>query len=136
MSTRGLRNNNPGNIRISDERFDGEIQPSQDKSFKQFSSMAHGYRAMFVILSSYLAKGHNTLEKIIGRWAPISENPTRAYVSVVHRLSEVPKDKELTAKSGEDYIKIVAAMSYVENATKAVMGEVESGFNLQTKITK
>ena len=32
---RGLRNNNPGNIRINDDLFQGEIRPSKDKSFKQ-----------------------------------------------------------------------------------------------------
>lgn len=38
--TRGLRNNNPGNIRINTDVFQGEITPSKDKSFKQFRSMA------------------------------------------------------------------------------------------------
>ena len=49
---RGLRNNNPGNIRINDDLFQGEIRPSKDKSFKQFTTMAYGYRAMFKILSN------------------------------------------------------------------------------------
>lgn len=31
---RGLRNNNPGNIRINNDLFQGEIRPSKDKSFK------------------------------------------------------------------------------------------------------
>lgn len=38
---RGLRNNNPGNIRINDDLFQGEIRPSKDKSFKQFTTMAY-----------------------------------------------------------------------------------------------
>ena len=42
---RGLRNNNPGNIRNSSTVWVGEITPSKDKSFKQFKSMAYGYRA-------------------------------------------------------------------------------------------
>lgn len=45
MTARGLRNNNPGNIRINDDLFQGEVRPSKDKSFKQFETMAYGYRA-------------------------------------------------------------------------------------------
>ena len=51
---RGLRNNNPGNIRINGDLFQGEVRPSKDKSFKQFETMAYGYRAMFVILRNYI----------------------------------------------------------------------------------
>lgn len=36
---RGLRNNNPGNIRLSSTKYQGEVQPSQDTAFKQFESM-------------------------------------------------------------------------------------------------
>lgn len=50
---RGLRNNNPGNIRINSDLFQGEVRPSKDKSFKQFETMAYGYRAVFRILSNY-----------------------------------------------------------------------------------
>lgn len=53
MTARGLRNNNPGNIRINNDLFQGEVGPSEDKSFKQFTTMAYGYRAMFKILSNY-----------------------------------------------------------------------------------
>lgn len=37
--SRGLKNCNPGNIRISTTKWIGEIQPSTDKSFKQFKAM-------------------------------------------------------------------------------------------------
>ena len=50
---KGLRNCNPGNIRINGDLFQGEIRPSKDVSFKQFNTMAYGYRAMFRILSNY-----------------------------------------------------------------------------------
>ena len=37
---RGLRLNNPGNIRISQTKWQGEVIPSADKSFKQFKTLA------------------------------------------------------------------------------------------------
>ena len=46
MAARGLRNNNPGNIRLSRTLWQGEIRPSQDRSFCQFRTMAYGYRAL------------------------------------------------------------------------------------------
>lgn len=64
MKPRGLRNNNPLNIRHNADLFQGEIK-GNDKLFKTFSSMPYGYRAAFVILATYLSRGYNTIEKII-----------------------------------------------------------------------
>ena len=53
---RGLRNNNPGNIRNSDATdWQGEIPASkkQDNSFEEFEDMAHGYRALIKLLQNY-----------------------------------------------------------------------------------
>ena len=77
---RGLRNNNPGNIRRNSDVFQGE-KTSSDKEFKQFKSMAYGYRAIFKILSNYYRNYKlDTIRKIIGRWAPENENNTNAYI--------------------------------------------------------
>ena len=75
--SRGLRNNNPGNIRHDRDKWQGEIVPSQDQSFKQFSSMAYGYRALIKLLQNY-RKLHNrqTITEFINRWAPPCENNT------------------------------------------------------------
>lgn len=133
MIPRGLRNNNPLNIRHSADRFQGEIAGT-DESFKTFSSIAYGYRAAFVILATYLSRGWNTLEKIIFHWAPPTENDTESYLSRVEKLSGVPRDKELTAADGTDYLMIVAAMSFVENGRNADIARVMAGFHLQDKI--
>lgn len=133
MKPRGLRNNNPLNIRHSTDVFQGEIK-GKDKSFKVFSTMAYGYRAAFVTLATYLSRGWNTIEKIISKWAPPNENNTQAYVSAVVKYSGVPKDKILTATDGADYILIIAAMSFVENGINTDISQVKAGFNLQSKI--
>ena len=133
MKPRGLRNNNPLNIRHSADNFQGEIK-GNDKSFKTFSSMPYGYRAGFVILSTYLSRGLNTIEKIISKWAPPVENDTESYIKNVEKWSGVPRYKVLTGADGADYILIVAAMSFVENGQNADISAVRAGFNLQTKI--
>ena len=133
---RGLRNNNPGNLRIGKEAFLGEIKPSQDSAFRQFKSMAYGYRALFVNLAGYLGRGLNTIDKIINTWAPATENHTSSYISAVCRNTGIDRNKVLTDSSGDEYIKIAAAISYVENGTKPDMSEVAAGFELQDKIKK
>ena len=134
MKPRGLRNNNPLNIRHSADRFQGEIKGT-DKAFKTFISMSYGYRAAFVTLATYNSKGCNTIEKIVTRWAPPKENNTVGYIANVEKWSGVPRQKVLTFADGGDYIMIVAAMSFIENGKNANISEVRAGFNLQTKIT-
>ena len=88
---RGLRNNNPGNIRINSDLFQGEVRPSKDKSFKQFETMAYGYRAIFKILSNYYNNYKlDTIRKMILK-APV---PVYAHVSM------------MGASGGEPYRKV------------------------------
>ena len=133
MKSRGLRNNNPLNIRHSADVFRGQIK-GKDKAFKTFSTMCYGYRAAFITLTTYLLRGWNTIEKIVTHWAPPTENDTESYIAKVEKWSGIPRNKELTARDGADYILIVAAMSFVENGKNADISAVKAGFNLQTKI--
>lgn len=134
--SRGLNNNNPGNIEQNSDVFQGEVRPSQDKRFKQFKTMAYGYRAMFVDLSTKNRRGLNTIHKIIYTWAPPKENDTEKYIECVEKWSGVNRHKKLTLNSGDDYIEIVAAMSRMENGTVADMSDVLVGFTLQDRIKR
>ena len=93
---RGLNNNNPGNIVKDSQVWLGEVVPSTDVRFKQFRTRAHGYRAIFVNLSSYIRKGHNTIQKIITRWAPAFENNTASYIAHVSAMSGIGKDTPIS----------------------------------------
>lgn len=128
---RGLRNNNPGNIRLNGITYEGEIVPSKDKSFKQFKSMEYGYRAMFVVLHTYARKyGINTIEGMISRYAPASENHTQKYIDAVSEWSGVPGTSHITTTNADVMIPIVAAMSRVENGEAADKSEVEAGWKM------
>lgn len=127
---RGLRNNNPGNIRRNSDVFQGEVNPSRDKEFKQFKSMAYGYRAVFNILLNYQRIYKlTTIRKMIGRWAPENENNTAAYVSLVSSYSGIGPDDPISFDR-EQMIRIVAGMSKVENGREAEMTDVIAGWNL------
>lgn len=98
MVTRGIRNNNPGNIRIGAD-WDGlarsvpEYLP-EEKSFCQFRAPQYGIRAMTRIIQNYERKhGINTVKGIINRWAPPIENDTGSYVaSVAHQVGQGPDE--------------------------------------------
>lgn len=131
MISRGYKNCNPGNIRINGDKFQGEIIPSQDKEFKQFETMAYGYRAIFKILGNYQRNYKlDTIRKMISRWAPENENDTLAYVMTVSDRSGISPDEPVSADNREMMVRIVAVMSYVENGVEADMSDVIRGWEL------
>lgn len=127
--SRGLKNRNPGNIRLSGTRYRGEVVPSRDKVFKQFETMAWGYRAIFVLLHTYRVRhGCTTLRQMIARYAPPVENDTENYLRCVARWSGVDADEPLDTCSCAMMIPVVAAVSRMENGVAAVMPDVETGW--------
>ena len=131
---RGLRNNNPGNIRKSKTIYLGELQPSQDESFKQFISVDYGYRAMFVLIEHYYRKrGLKTIRQIISRYAPACENNTEAYISQVASICFRSADEEIDITNKDEMVLLVSAMSRVENGRVANVDDVLRGWNLYTR---
>ena len=129
--SRGLRNNNPGNIRRSRVRYKGEVRPSRDPDFKEFSTMAYGYRAVFVLLDTYRSRyGLTTIRQMLNRYAPPTENFTEGYVRFVADYSGVMPDEVVDTRSEKDMIPIVAAMSKIENGVAANIADVERGWEL------
>lgn len=127
---RGLNNKNPGNIRQSSVKYLGEIIPSKDKAFKQFESMAYGYRAMFVLLDSYRRNGYKTLRQMVARYAPPTENHTYDYIKFVTERARVFPDVEINTLDPAEMIPIVSAMSQMENGVSADHQEVREGWEL------
>lgn len=131
---RGLRNNNPGNIRISSVNYQGEIKPSKDTAFKQFESMPYGYRAMFMLLYTYQKRhGLHTIRQIMGRYAPPNENHTDGYINRVAKDSGFDPDTRIDTTTKSTMIPIVSAMSHVENGIPAIMEYVEAGWKMFMK---
>lgn len=121
---RGYRNNNPVNIRISSNNWNGKIAPNTDGEFEQFRDMVHGYRAALVLLrgKGYINGGNNTIRKIITKFAPSNENYTAGYISDVSRLTGIDPDKVLNRNDRDSLTRIVYAMSIVENGRKDKAG--------------
>lgn len=132
--SRGLSNCNPGNIRRSATRFQGEVRPSRDPAFKQFASLAWGYRAIFVLLNTYRRKyGLRTPRTMISRWAPPSENHTESYIRAVCERTGFDPDQRLDTTCKEDMLPLAAAISWVENGVAADEEMLQAGWQLYTE---
>lgn len=81
--TRGIRNNNPFNLRANkSNNWLGQTGVDKD-GFCIFSSLEYGYRAGLRVLRSYWQKhGLTTVRSVISRFAPASDdNDVDAYVT-------------------------------------------------------
>ncbi len=85
-TTRGIKNNNPGNIRQSDTDWLGESAIDNDLEFEEFDTPEQGIRAMAIVLKNYYFRhGLKTIREFITRWAPPTENDTEAYITAVSK---------------------------------------------------
>ena len=115
-AVRGIRNNNPGNIRKSAEKWQGLAPEQTDSAFFQFVSMPYGIRAMTKILRNYSTRyGLNTVQDIINRWAPPVENNTDAYVDAVARAVGVQPTQFLNLDNADTMFALVRAIIAHEN---------------------
>ena len=131
---RGIRNNNPGNIRNSEaNEWLGEVasKEKQDEDFEEFQDMAHGVRAMMCLLTNYQRKYNlNTIRELIGRWAPRNENDTNLYVRLVCDEMGVPATMGIDLSDKGTICALVDAMIYVENGKHIPMADIEAGYEL------
>ena len=117
-ATRGIRNNNPLNIRHSTNKWQGMAPHQTDKAFVQFTARKYGYRAAFVIIRNYIGLHHaNTIGKIIARWAPSSDgNNTQSYINFVSKTSGIKADTPLQFADQKSMVSIVRSMAQMESA--------------------
>lgn len=114
---RGIRNNNPGNIRVgNDWQGEGAVSNRTDRQFEQFVSLEYGYRALLITLRTYITKHKcTTLRTIITRWAPKHENDTETYIRRASEYSGILPGKVLKATDKAELCKLAYAISRVEN---------------------
>lgn len=127
---RGMRNNNPLNIRHSASRWLGMADEQTDKDFVQFKAMRWGIRAAFIIIRTYIKQYRcDTIAKIVSRWAPTSENNTKAYIDRVVKFTGLQADKKLKFEDKTFICSIVQAMHVVEcGGAFLTYMEFESGY--------
>ena len=113
---RGIRNNNPGNLRRSQDPWQGLATPQTDPNFFIFKSAPYGIRALARTLISYQDQ-HNlrSIRQIISRWAPANENNTSAYIDSVAASSGYDADRPLDMHKFSHLEPVVKAIILHEN---------------------
>ena len=113
---RGIRNNNPGNIRRNGDPWQGLAKEQYDREFFTFQSSVYGIRAMARLLITYQDKyGLCTIEGIITRWAPAIENNTASYIQAVARNTGFSALQTLDMHRFEHLKPVVEAIIQHEN---------------------
>ena len=129
--SRGIRNCNPGNLRLSQDKWQGLRPVQTDRDFFQFTEMRWGYRALMRTLQNYRRRHKcHTVADFITRWAPDCENNTGAYIRSVCRDMQVPSVYVPDVDDKATLTAMAAAISKVENGVPADPMEVEAGWDL------
>lgn len=111
MSIRGIRNNNPLNLRRSADKWQGLAATQPDAEFFTFKDMTYGIRAgARVLIKYYDSYGLDTIDGIIRRWAPKTENDTQAYIKLVSDETGNSPELKLDLHKFSDLFPLVKAM--------------------------
>lgn len=124
-----IKNNNPGNLRISADKWRGSI-PTQTP-FVNFSSLEYGVRANLINMRTLIVRDKkNTVGQLISTWAPESDNnKVVAYVNYVTKRLNVNKNWRIPWY--KPYItKLLQAMTRIEHGTEISLETVERGWSL------
>lgn len=129
---RGIRNNNPGNIRHG-ANWQGlnpngkEIAPY----FCVFQTPVAGIRALAKVLINYKKLyGLNTVRQIISRYAPPNENQTTAYIQSVAKQLGVYPDTIIDIEERGVLTVFIKAVIRMENGIQPYSDEIiQQGIN-------
>ena len=121
---RGIRNNNPLNIRRSKDQWQGLRAQQTDASFCQFESMEYGWRAAFKLLTRTYYHTYRlfTIRGIVSKWAPANENNTKAYIANVSKMTGIGPDEPIGIPSDKParWMMVGIAMAIQENGTSSL----------------
>ncbi len=130
---RGIRNNNPGNIRWGENwlglKQDGK---EQDPSFCVFTNAVYGIRALAKVLINYKKLyGLKTIRSIISRYAPPNENQTQVYIqSVSKQIGRYP-DEPIDIEERDILTVFIKAIIRIENGIQPYKDEtIQKGIDL------
>lgn len=127
---RGIRNNNPLNIRIGNTWL-GERPNPTDPAFEEFVSIEYGYRAAFCILRRYIRRYHkNTITAIVSTWAPANENNTQRYIDFVADKMQISPSDVIDYGDKVQMLRLVAAMQLMECGVAADIAKVRKGYDM------
>ena len=126
---RGIRNNNPGNIRHAGIAWQGLADPPSDGAFCVFTEPKFGIRALAMLLCNYKKKqGINTIAGIICRFAPATENDTQSYIRQVCDAMGKSANEPLDTENEATLLPLIRAIIKHENGQQPYTdGQITEG---------
>ncbi|WP_141339698.1 hypothetical protein [Bradyrhizobium sp. USDA 3458] len=126
---RGIRNNNPLNIEAGTFTQGQPGYAGSDGRFARFSTPDQGAAAAGKLLDTYNTKyGLNTVNGIIGRWAPTSDgNNVSAYAADVSRRMGVDPNSPLDMANPDVKRSLIGAMAQYENGRPVQIASLDPG---------
>ena len=135
---RGIRNNNPLNLRRSSTKWLGKSANPTDPAFEQFATMTLGVRAGILNMLNHIRASNRaltvpTLAWEVSKWAPASENNTAAYIETVCKLSLLRPETILRVDDRDTITRLVRAMIYVENGQHLDFDIIQRAYTLASQ---
>ena len=119
---RGIRNNNPLNIIITDTPWQGKLdrEHNTDGKFEQFKTLELGFRAAIINIRTMIKRDHiDTPAKLIAQWAP-EQDPRQVenYIEYVCERSYIGRSDRLLYANKNQICRLVHAMAEFENGVR------------------
>lgn len=133
MESLAVRNNNPLNIRLTQDKWVGLSSVQDGKGFCKFVSPLYGFRAAFVILRSYNCRGIKSVRQIVATWAPPSENNLSNYYQFVCSYLGVPQFYEVSLEDKDFICSLVRAMARFESGQWYDIEIISSAYSMVFK---
>lgn len=135
MTSRGIRNNNPGNIDYNPgNKWKGLLPPDPliESRFCRFESPECGIRAIMCLLRTYQRKYHcDSVLALINRYAPDIENNTSSYVKSVCNALSVNSNEKISTDDKNTLIALTKAIIQHENGSQPYDNETfEKAYSL------
>lgn len=119
---RGIRNNNPGNLNYVGQNG-ATLEEHATPRFARFNSAFEGFAALGKQIKAYYngtskAAGYQKLqsvEDIISRFAPASENNTQAYINKLSKMLGVGRGDSLNIQDPQVLATLMNGITQIEN---------------------
>ncbi|HGM5304553.1 TPA: lytic transglycosylase [Serratia marcescens] len=119
---RGIRNNNPGNLNYVGQNG-ATLEDHTTPRFARFNSAFEGFAALGKQIKAYYngtskAAGYQKLqsvEDIISRFAPASENNTQAYINKLSKMLGVGRGDSLNIQDPQVLATLMNGITQIEN---------------------
>lgn len=133
---RGLRNNNPLNLRISSNPWLGKVKNNTDGAFEQFTSIEYGLRAAMRNISTIVTRRRRqqlltTVKDLVHVWAPAADNNNEAaYVKTIADKTGIQPNDEVNIKNRNFLCLLVYGMAWAENGQALSKWRIDSAYTL------